>query len=116
MRRPQLPIVHGDALSGSIAAASIIAKVHRDALLDELGSRYPVYGFEQHKGYGVPEHWEALRLYGPCPEHRLTYHGVVPGAGETAPEKPRGQRRSDASLFDPPQASRVTPHGPHKHG
>jgi ribonuclease HII len=79
VRRPQLPVVHGDALCSSIAAASIIAKVHRDALLDELGSRYPAYGFEHHKGYGTPEHWEALRAAGPCPEHRLTYHGVVLG-------------------------------------
>ena len=77
VRRPQLPIVHGDALCSSIAAASIIAKVYRDGLLDELGSRYPAYGFEHHKGYGTPEHWDALRVAGPCPEHRLTYHGVV---------------------------------------
>jgi ribonuclease HII len=75
---PQLSIVHGDALSASIAAASIVAKVYRDGLLDELGRRHPAYGFAQHKGYGTPEHWEALRLCGPCPEHRLTYHGVVP--------------------------------------
>lgn len=79
VRRPQLPVVHGDALCSSIAAASIIAKVYRDRLLDELGTRYPAYGFEHHKGYGTPEHWEALRVAGPCPEHRLTYHGVVLG-------------------------------------
>ena len=77
IRRPQLPIVHGDALSSSIAAASIVAKVYRDRLLDELAFRYPAYGFEHHKGYGTVEHWEALRLAGPCPEHRLSYHGVV---------------------------------------
>jgi ribonuclease HII len=120
VRRPQLPIVHGDALCGSIAAASIVAKVHRDGLLDELGARYPAYGFEQHKGYGVPEHWEALRLYGPCPEHRLTYHGVVPGADELPPEspagKPRARRPAAATLFDPPDASRPAPHGPRKPG
>ncbi len=75
---PQIPIIHGDALSASIAAASIVAKVHRDGLLEALGRRHPVYGFEQHKGYGTPEHWEALRRFGPCPEHRLTYRGVVP--------------------------------------
>ena len=75
---PQLPLVHGDALSCSIAAASIIAKVHRDGLLEELSRRHPVYGFEHHKGYGTPEHWDALRRFGPCPEHRLTYRGVIP--------------------------------------
>ena len=79
---PQFAVVHGDALSASIAAASIVAKVHRDGLLDALARMYPAYGFEQHKGYGTPEHWQALRLCGPCPEHRLTYHGVVPGTGE----------------------------------
>ena len=82
VRLPQVPIVHGDALSGAIAAASIVAKVHRDRLLDGLSRRYPAYGFEQHKGYGTPEHWDALRRSGPCPEHRLTYRGVVPEPGE----------------------------------
>jgi len=92
---PQLPVIHGDALSASIAAASIVAKVYRDGLLDELGARNPVYGFEQHKGYGTPEHWEALRRYGPCPEHRLTFRGVLPepeaGAFGVRPGRRRGQ-------------------------
>lgn len=100
VRRPQLPVVHGDALCSSIAAASIVAKVHRDGLLDELGRRYPAYGFEHHKGYGTPEHWEALYRYGPCPEHRLSYRGVVPGdespAHDPAPPRrrvsPKGRR------------------------
>ena len=78
VRLPQVAVVHGDTLSSSIAAASIVAKTHRDRLCEELANRYPVYGFERHKGYGTPEHWEALRRYGPCPEHRLTYRGVVP--------------------------------------
>jgi ribonuclease HII len=81
VRRPQLPVVHGDALCASIAAASVVAKVHRDRLLTELSRRYPVYGFERHKGYGTAEHWEALRQYGPCPEHRLSFDGVVLGSG-----------------------------------
>ncbi len=79
VRRPQLPVVHGDALCSSIAAASIVAKVYRDRVMDEMAQRHPVYGFEHHRGYGTPEHWHALRLYGPCPEHRLSYHGVVGG-------------------------------------
>lgn len=82
VRLPQLPIVHGDALCSSVAAASIVAKVARDRILDDLGRQFPVYGFEHHKGYGTPEHWQALSAYGPCAEHRLTYHGVVPGSGE----------------------------------
>ena len=84
VRVPQLPIIHGDALSLSIAAASIVAKVHRDRLLETLGRRHPVYGFESHKGYGTPEHWEALRLYGPCPEHRMSFRGVTPEPGSGA--------------------------------
>lgn len=93
VRIPQLPIVHGDALSASIAAASIVAKVHRDGLLDALAARYPAYGFEQHKGYGTPEHWEALRLCGPCLEHRLTYHGVIPEPPEPVIESRPLRRR-----------------------
>jgi ribonuclease HII len=77
VRRPQLPIVHGDSLCASIAAASVIAKVYRDRLLEKIAARHPAYGFEHHKGYGTVEHWEALRLAGPCVEHRLSYHGVV---------------------------------------
>jgi len=95
VRMPQVPVVHGDALCGSIAAASILAKVHRDRLLDELGRRHPAYGFEHHKGYGTPEHWDALRRFGPCPEHRLTYRGVVPESDADAPPTPSaGRRRS----------------------
>jgi len=75
----QIPIVHGDARSISIAAASIVAKVHRDGLMDELARRYPAYAFDRHKGYAVAEHREILARIGPCPEHRLTFHGVVPG-------------------------------------
>jgi ribonuclease HII len=93
LRRVQLPVVHGDALCASIAAASIVAKVYRDSLLNELAARYPAYGFEQHKGYGTPEHWEALRLCGPCPEHRLTYQGVVHGVPELGVSRPGDRRR-----------------------
>ena len=89
---PQVAVIHGDALSASIAAASIVAKVYRDGLLDELARQHPAYGFDQHKGYGTPEHWAALRQSGPCPEHRLTYRGVVPEAGD-APIGGRPARR-----------------------
>lgn len=85
---PQFCVVHGDALSASVAAASIVAKVHRDRLLDDLGRLYPAYGFERHKGYGTSEHWDALRLCGPCPEHRLSYRGVVP----EPQDRPSGDR------------------------
>ena len=68
-----LPIIHGDALSYCIAAASILAKVHRDHLMDEYAALYPEYGFDQHKGYGTKYHIEMLKKYGPCPIHRKTF-------------------------------------------
>ncbi len=76
---PHIPterIVGGDASCFAIAAASIIAKVTRDRLMRVLHQRYPVYGFNQHKGYGTPQHLEALQKYGPCPEHRRTFEPI----------------------------------------
>jgi ribonuclease HII len=70
-------VVAGDALSLSIAAASIIAKVTRDRLMVELDAQFPQYGFARHKGYGVREHLEALRKHGPCPAHRRTFAPVA---------------------------------------
>jgi ribonuclease HII len=70
---PQHSIVHGDALSYSIGAASIIAKVYRDALMDEFAKTYPAYGFERNKGYGTAEHIKAIREIGPCSIHRKTF-------------------------------------------
>lgn len=66
-------VVKGDALSASIAAASILAKVSRDRYMVEVAERYPQYAFEQHKGYGTKLHYERLELYGPSPIHRLTF-------------------------------------------
>ena len=68
-------IVHGDALCYSIAAASIVAKVTRDRMMRELDERYPQYGFQKHKGYGTKAHIEALKAFGPCPEHRSSFIG-----------------------------------------
>lgn len=66
-------IVKGDALSYSIGCASILAKVTRDRLMCELAKEYPEYGFEKHKGYGTKLHIEALKTYGPCVYHRLSF-------------------------------------------
>ena len=68
-------IIHGDALSYSIAAASIIAKVTRDRQLLALDEQYPGYGFAQHKGYGTAQHIAALKALGPCPAHRKSFIG-----------------------------------------
>jgi ribonuclease HII len=73
---PQKSIVHGDALSLSIAAASIVAKVSRDRFMVELDGQYPGYGFARHKGYGTPQHRAALDRLGPCPIHRFSYAPV----------------------------------------
>lgn len=67
------PIIHGDALSYMIGAASIIAKVTRDRYMVELDAKYPMYGFARNKGYGTAEHIAALKEYGPCPEHRRSF-------------------------------------------
>ena len=70
---PVRTIVKGDSLSASIAAASILAKVTRDRLMEEYDAQYPQYGFAVHKGYGTKRHYEALREYGPCGIHRQTF-------------------------------------------
>ncbi len=72
---PQCPIIHGDASSVSIAAASIIAKVTRDRMMQEYDAVYPEYGFARNKGYGTAEHIAALKKYGPCPIHRRSFIG-----------------------------------------
>ncbi len=72
---PTLSIIHGDALSYSIAAASIVAKVTRDRLMVQYAEQYPQYNFAKHKGYGTAEHIRLLKEYGPCPIHRRTFIG-----------------------------------------
>jgi ribonuclease HII len=69
-------IVKGDALVAAISAASILAKVHRDRLCLELHAQHPQYGFDAHKGYPTPEHLDALRRHGPCPQHRHSFAPV----------------------------------------
>ena len=87
----QKSLIHGDELSISIAAASIIAKVERDRLMTEWDSVYPQYGLAQHKGYATAEHLAALRSHGPTPHHRFSFAPVrdascwAAGATQTAP-------------------------------
>ena len=73
---PSQSIIKGDAKSASIAAASILAKVTRDRLIDEYDFTYPNYGFAKHKGYGTREHVEAIRTYGVCPLHRKSFEPI----------------------------------------
>jgi len=74
---PQRPVKGGDASVGSIAAASIVAKVNRDGLMRELDRRHPGYGFARNNGYGTAEHLRALRQHGPTPEHRRSFAPVA---------------------------------------
>ena len=76
---PATPVVHGDAISPSIAAASILAKVTRDRLCIELDAEYPMYGIAKHKGYGTKEHMKALFEYGPAPIHRTKFIRFLDG-------------------------------------
>ena len=70
---PAKAVIHGDAISPSIAAASILAKVYRDRLCLELDAQYPQYGIAKHKGYGTKLHYEMLDQYGPSPVHRKSF-------------------------------------------
>ena len=77
---PQKGIIKGDSISVSIAAASIIAKNHRDRLMREMDLIFPEYGFAGHVGYGSKQHLEALKIHGPCKIHRKSFRGVLPEA------------------------------------
>ena len=74
---PQKGIIHGDAISASIAAASIIAKTYRDNLMAHLDKTYPEYGFAKHVGYGTKAHFAALKQHGACEIHRKSFRGVL---------------------------------------
>lgn len=83
IRTPQRTIKKGDSLSLSIAAASIVAKVTRDRLLDRYEEIYPGYGFSRHKGYGSAAHLRAIATLGPTPVHRMTFRGVKEHVGKS---------------------------------
>jgi ribonuclease HII len=76
LEMPQIPLIEGDRRSVSIAAASIVAKVYRDLLMESYHERYPVYDFKHNRGYATEGHQAALRTYGPSPIHRKSFEGV----------------------------------------
>jgi ribonuclease HII len=78
---PSLAVWKGDRVAACVAAASVVAKVTRDRIMVALHEQYPLYEFSRHKGYVTPEHGAALRLHGPCPEHRFSYVNVAAAAG-----------------------------------
>jgi ribonuclease HII len=83
---PSLGVRKGDAVTASVAAASIVAKVTRDRIMDRYHRRFPVYGFETNRGYGTRRHWDALVEHGPCEIHRRSFNGVA---------SPRGAHNGD---------------------
>jgi ribonuclease HII len=74
---PQKAIIRGDSISASIAAASVLAKTYRDALMRDYDAEFPQYGFATHAGYGTRAHFDALKAHGCCPIHRRSFRGVV---------------------------------------
>ena len=83
---PQQPLKRGDQLSISVAAASIVAKVHRDTIMVTHHERYPHYNFARNKGYGTKEHLDALVRHGSCPLHRQTFRGVRSSSVNSSPD------------------------------
>jgi ribonuclease HII len=79
---PQKAIIRGDSVSASIAAASVLAKTYRDALMRDYDAEFPQYGFARHVGYGTREHWAALREHGCCALHRKSFRGVLQEEGK----------------------------------
>jgi ribonuclease HII len=85
---PALAVWKGDRVTASVAAASVVAKVSRDRMMRDLHERYPLYGFDRHKGYVTDEHVRALAEYGPSPVHRYSFVNVTRAAGQANPMAP----------------------------
>jgi ribonuclease HII len=102
---PQVPIIHGDALSASIAAASILAKVERDRMMREWDVVFPAYGLASHKGYSTPRHVAALREFGPTPQHRQSF---APVWQNPVPQEAFGFIDDDDIVDEVPQDVEVT--------
>lgn len=93
LQHPSLAVKKGDVVSKSVAAASIVAKVHRDAAMRRYQRRFPDYGFASNVGYGTRYHWNALKQYGPCEIHRRSFYGVT-GFFEDGVFRPHPARES----------------------
>lgn len=105
---PALAVKKGDAVSASVAAASVVAKVTRDRAMDRYHRRFPEFGFDHNRGYGTPDHWEALERHGPTLIHRLSFSGVgqtslfgrMPEALATPPEADGAPAAPDGDAWD----------------
>ena len=96
----QRKVIHGDAMSQSIGAASLLAKVTRDRIMLEFDQQYPAYGFAKHVGYGTKEHVEALRTFGPCPIHRRSFAPVRDLYKENESEKSTASKRMIGAHYE----------------
>jgi ribonuclease HII len=94
----QTKLIYGDSLSLSIAAASVLAKVHRDALMRDLDLLHPQYGLASHKGYGTPAHRRALAEHGPCPLHRRSFAPALTASKSASSDAPEPTLFDDAAL------------------
>ncbi len=101
---PALAVWKGDRVTASVAAASVVAKVSRDRMMRDLHERYPLYGFDRHKGYVTDEHVRALAEHGPCPAHRYSFVNVVRAAAREDRAEPLEEDLIDADLVDPADA------------
>jgi len=97
---PGLAVWKGDRVAACVAAASVLAKVTRDRIMVELDTRYPGYGFAEHKGYATAEHQAVLDRRGPCSEHRFSYANVAAVSGR-AGRPPRSRRPGDIGICEP---------------
>jgi ribonuclease HII len=104
LRLPHLSIKKGDAITVSVAAASVVAKVTRDRIMDRYHRRFPQYGFDRHRGYGTPSHRAAIAEFGPCPIHRLSFKGLTLYAEDRALYE-RLYRRAGPSPSAEPEVS-----------
>lgn len=95
---PSVPVVKGDRAVACVAAASVLAKVTRDRFMTKLHADYPMYGFDEHKGYITPEHTETLITHGPCDQHRWSFANVAVAGLERGVVAPRRVQRSAASI------------------
>ena len=98
LKLPHQAFAKGETLSASVAAASILAKEARDIEMERLALEFPEYGFDNHKGYGTAAHMEALKKYGPCKLHRMSFKPIKALLEEIKEEK-EGKRK-DVGLFD----------------
>ena len=107
---PGLAVWKGDRVTASVAAASVVAKVSRDRMMRDLHERYPLYGFDRHKGYVTDEHVRALAEHGPSPVHRYSFVNVTRAAGLTNPVDPLAPMDA-AGLMGPAELAGISPAG-----